>query len=104
MGKKLRRLIHLINGTYRASFTDIRKFRQLDKVEKDRLKDEASGNFTDLKHLHELKAGEFFLLFGRIHSVKKVNTEYYYVQDWEYKKMYRLHSHSLVFKLYGIKW
>lgn len=30
MRKKLRRLIHLINGTYKGSFNNISKFRQLD--------------------------------------------------------------------------
>lgn len=104
MSKKLRRLIHLINGTYKGAFSNISKFRQLDEVEKGRLKDKASGNFTDLKRLSELEAGEFFLYLGRIHKVGKVKPEYYYVQDFEYKKMYRLHPGSIVFKMDGIEW
>lgn len=104
MRKKLRRLIHLINGTYKGAFSNISKFRQLDEVEKNRLKGKSSGNCNDLKRLNELEAGEFFLYLGRIHSVKKVKQDYYYVQDWEYKKMYRLHPDNTVFKMDGIEW
>lgn len=104
MRKKLRRLIHLINGTYKGAFSNITKFRQLDEVEKHRLKGKSSDNFTNEKRLNELEECEFFLYLGRIHSVKKVNPEYYYVQDWEYKKMYRLHPDNTVFKMDGIEW